>query len=193
MRWQHRRAVLFLLLLLGACENIFPPNDFQPTGTPFSLNPGIGVVAIAGSRSLFSPHGLFTLEMVCRASGTGPLADTLPAGLLFTSKRNLTQHVIVLKPHRLVVDTAKTRLAVGVFCCNRYRQIPAEADSFTLGPFTDNQELLQVAELVADKDISDNLGLVQRAVWMITDSTGLTQAYVDSLNALPPDGDGYHH
>ncbi|MEO0069725.1 MAG: hypothetical protein ABIK18_02895, partial [candidate division WOR-3 bacterium] len=85
----------------------------------------------------------------------------------------------------------KTALVIGVFCCNRYRQIPAEKDSFLLGPFTDNPELRQVAELVRNKKISDNLGLVQRAVWMITDSTGLTQAYIDSLNALPPEGDGY--
>jgi hypothetical protein len=29
--------------------------------------------------------------------------------------------------------------------------------------------------------------MVQRAVQMVTDSTGLTQAYIDSLNALPPE------
>jgi hypothetical protein len=29
--------------------------------------------------------------------------------------------------------------------------------------------------------------MVQRAGQMVTDSTGLTQAYIDSLNALPGD------
>lgn len=187
----EKGLIPLLLILFCACDSLFKPNDFQPTGSPFSLNSNITVLGIAGSRSKFSPNGLFTLEMVCKSTGTAKVFDTLPGGLLFTSKTNATQHVIVLKEHRIGVDTAKTALVIGVFCCNRYRQIPAEKDSFLLGPFTDNPELRQVAELVRNKKISDNLGLVQRAVWMITDSTGLTQAYIDSLNALPPEGDGY--
>ena len=52
---------------------------------------------------------------------------------------------------------------------------------------TDNAELLQIVHLVKDKNISGytDMWMVQRAVWMVTDSTGLTQAYIDSLDALP--------
>ncbi len=178
------RALIVLLLFIGCDLNIFN-NDFNPTGTPFSLNSGISVITIAGDRRHFSERGLFTLALVCRTTGGSALGDTLPAGLLFSSRKNSTQHVIVLKEHRITVNPTTTQVIVGVFCCNRYRQIPAESDTFDLGPFTDNSELLQVAEILRNKDISNDLGLVQRAVWMITDSTGLNQAYIDSLNALP--------
>lgn len=181
------------LLLLAACDNLFPPTDFEPTGTPFSLNPGINTIAIIGNRRLFSDQGLYTLELICEATGTSTLYDTLPGGLLFTSTKNSTQHVIVLKDHFITANPSRTSVVIGVFCCNRYRQIPTEADTFLLGPLTDNSELRQLAQLVKNKDISQHLGMVQRAVWTITDSTGLPQAYIDSINALPPENNGDHH
>ncbi len=181
------------LLLLAACDNLFPPTDFEPTGTPFSLNPGINTIAITGNRRVFSDRGLYTVELICQTTSTSPLHDTLPGGLLFTSTRNSTQHVVVLKDHFITANPARTSVVVGVFCCNRYRQIPTEADTFRLGPLTDNPELQQLAQLVKNKDISQNLGMVQRAVWTITDSTGLPQAYIDSINALPPENNGDHH
>ncbi len=180
-----RGGILIFLLVFSACENLFPPNDFDPTGTPFSLNPGIAVVAITGDRRHFSENGLFTLNLVCRAEGASPLSDTLPAGLLFTSTKRSTQHMIILKEHRFTAQPNLNSLIIGVFCCNRTREIPAEDDSFQLGPLTDNPALKELVNLVKNKRISVNLGMVQRALWMITDSTGLNQAYIDSLNALP--------
>ncbi len=183
-RWSSAR-VLILILLFVACDLYNFNNDFTPTGTPFNLNSGIKLIAIAGDRRHFTDNGLFTVAMVCRTTGSATVADTLPPGLLFTSRRNSTQHIIVLKEHRFTVGASNTTVIVGVFCCNRYRQIPTESDTFDLGPFTDNYELRQVADIVRNKNIANDLGLVQRAVWMITDSTGLNQAYIDSLNALP--------
>jgi hypothetical protein len=181
------------LLFFSACDNIFYPSDFEPTGTPFYLNPGISTIAITGNRRLFSDRGLYTLELICQTTNTSPLLDTLPGGLLFTSIKNSTQHVIVLKDHFITAHPSRTSVVVGVFCCNRYRQIPAEDDTFHLGPLTDNPDLQRLAQLVKNKDIAQNLGMVQRAVWMVTDSTGLTQPYIDSINALPPESDGNRH
>lgn len=179
-------ALVWILLLLAACENIFQPNDFNPTGSAFDLNPGISEISITGTRRYFSDLGLYTLLMLCRTQSSAALADTLPGGLLFTSKKNSTQHVLILKDHPIIVNPSATSIVIGVFCCNRYRSIPAEDDTFLLGPLTDNEELKRLVRLVRDKDISVNLGMVQRAVWMVTDSTGLTPAYIDSINALPP-------
>jgi len=52
---------------------------------------------------------------------------------------------------------------------------------------TDNAGLQQIVGIVKNKDISNasNMFMIQRAVQMVTDSTGLTQVYIDSLNALP--------
>jgi hypothetical protein len=64
---------------------------------------------------------------------------------------------------------------------------PDRGDTFDLGPTTDDPELNQLVDLVRDKDISAGgaMWMVQRAVYLVTDSTGLTQAYIDSINALP--------
>ncbi len=180
-----KRLVLALILIFAACDNLFPPQDFEPTGSPFSLNTGISLIGIAGDRRHFSPNGLYTLEMVAKSAGSAFAYDTLPAGLLFTSRKNSTQHMLMLKAHQITVGTSNTSLVLGVFCCNRHRLIPAEEDSFSLGPITDNPDLRQLADLVRNKRIADDLGMIQRAVYLITDSTGLTQGYIDSINALP--------
>lgn len=177
------------LLALVACDELFPGiDDFTPTGTPFDIHPGIEVVSIKGSLRHFSPHGQFALDMTA-AADPGPVLDTLPAGLLFRSLTalNQVQHMLMLKPH--VVEVASETVCVlGVFCCNERREIPDDLDSFEIGPITDNGGLREIADLVRDRDISGALGMVQRAVWLVTDSTGLTEAYRDSLAALPSAG-----
>jgi hypothetical protein len=180
-----KRTALVVMLALLACDNLFPPQDFQPTGSQFNLNPGISLISITGDRRHFSPHGLYTLEMKAKSAGSAFAYDTLPAGLLFTSIKNSTQHMVMLKEHQLTIGTQSTSLVLGVFCCNRRRLIPAESDTFLLGPLADNAGLRQLAELVRNKRIDLDLGMIQRAVYMITDSTGLNQAYIDSINALP--------
>ncbi|MGQ9678669.1 MAG: hypothetical protein ACUVUD_05245 [bacterium] len=193
MNNSKRVELLLILLLFAACDNLFPPGDFEPTGTPFSFNPGITTIAITGNRRAFSDKGIYTVEIRAQAPGSSALLDTLPGGLIFTSTKNSTQHLLVLKDHLITVNPSPTSLIVGVFCCNRYREIPAEDDTFLLGPLTDNNDLRQLVQLVKTKNISQHLGMVQRAVWTVTDSNGLSPAYIDSINALPPQTDGHHH
>ncbi len=182
----HKRiAVIITLLLLSACDDLFLPPDFEPTGTSFTLNPTITLITITGDRRHFSPNGLYTLSLIARSNHSAYTYDTLPGGLLFTSIKNSTQHMIMLKEEQIAVGTSNTALPIGVFCCNRRRMIPTESDTFLLGPLTDHPELRQLVQLLSNKKISENLGMVQRAVYMITDSTGLNQAYIDSINALP--------
>ena len=174
-------------LVLLSCDGLFPFNDdFEPTGTQFHLNPSITNKGIAGSLRHFSPHGQFALDMVASAS-SGTVLDTLPAGLLFSSLTplNRVQHMLMLKPHVLTVG-AEDLFVLGVFCCNELREIPDDLDSFDIGPITDHSGLQELVSLVRDKDISGGLGMVQRAVWLVTDSTGLNSVYRDSINALPP-------
>ncbi len=100
-----------------------------------------------------------------------------------------TQHLLSLKDQTVAAAAQTTKTLLGTFCCNKYRNIPDAGDTFDLGPITDNAELQRIASIVKHKDISNSshMWMVQRAVQMVTDSTGLTQAYIDSLNALPPE------
>lgn len=183
----RRLLVAAGLLAALACDGLLPFDDFRPTGTPFTINPAIAVSSIAGSLQHFSPLGQFALDLTARSLVGGYAADTLPAGLLFTSARNTTQHMLILKDHPVRVN-AESVFVIGVFCCNARRAIPGPDDSLNLGPLTDNAGLRQLVELVRHRNISGNLAMVQRAVWLVTDSTGLNQAYIDSLNALPAEG-----
>uniref|UniRef100_A0A7C4C9Z9 Uncharacterized protein n=1 Tax=candidate division WOR-3 bacterium TaxID=2052148 RepID=A0A7C4C9Z9_UNCW3 len=184
-----KRKLLFVavLLLVFACDLPWSFDDFQPTGTPFNLNPAIELKSITGSLRHFSPVGQFALDLTAKSRTDTTAGDVLPAGLLFTSPRNTTQHMVMLKDHIIRVR-AESVLVAGVFCCNERRAVPGPDDHLTLGPLTDNSGLRQIAELVRHKNISGSLALVQRAVWMVTDSSGLNQAYIDSLNALPAEG-----
>lgn len=181
------RGALALLLLFLACD-MLTPIEFEPTGTQFILNSNINVSAITGDPDL-SDMGPMTIAFKAVSRTSGPESDILPAGLLLVRRNSQTQHLLFLKDQPVTATVLTTKTLLGTFCCNKYRNIPDAGDTFDLGPITDNAELQRIVGIVKDKDISSssNMWMVQRAVQMVTDSTGLTQAYIDSLNALPPD------
>jgi hypothetical protein len=179
------RSAIALALLFLACD-LLPTDEFEPTGTEFYMNPAIEVVSITGHPDL-SPNGPFTMEMTIVSLTSGIESDELPAGLLLRRRVNNTQHMLLLKAHPIAADTIEWRMLLGTFCCNKLRASPDLGDTFDIGPVTDNDDLQEIVSLVQNKDISSgtDMWMVQRAVYMVTDSTGLTQAYIDSLTALP--------
>jgi len=174
-------------LLAGlACDDLFPaPNDFEPSGREFRLRSGMKLESITGKNQGFPAAGTYPLA-VTLSSAAGALADTLPAGLIFRSKSSRVQHVIMLKPHAVTAGAGPTANEVGMFCCNEFRQMPRAQDTFELGPISDHAGLEEIVALVRNKNIAGHLWMVQRAVWMVTDSTGLDGVYRDSLAGLPP-------
>ena len=179
------RAALALALLFLACD-LLPTNEFEPTGTQFTLNSNINVISITGDPDL-SDMGPMTIAFSAVSRTSSTESDVLPAGLLLVRRNNQTQHLLFLKDQPVTATVLTTKTLLGTFCCNKHRNIPDAGDTFDLGPMTDNAELQQIVGIVKNKDISNasNMYMVQRAVQMVTDSTGLTQTYVDSLNALP--------
>jgi hypothetical protein len=181
------RGALALLLLFLACD-VLTTGEFEPTGSQFTLNSNIDVIAITGDPRT-NDKGPMTVAFYAVSRTSSIEGDVLPAGLLLVRRNNQTQHLLFLKDQTITAQTSPTKTLVGTFCCNKYRNIPDAGDTFDLGPLTDNAELQQIVGIVKSKDVSDgsDMYMVQRAVQMVTDSTGLTQAYIDSLNALPPD------
>ena len=181
------RAALALALLFLACD-ILTVNEFEPTGSQFTINSNIDVVSITGDPDL-SDKGPMTIAFKGSSRTSGTETDVLPAGLLLVRRNSETQHLLFLKDQTVTAQTSPTKTLVGTFCCNKYRNIPDAGDTFDLGPVTDNAGLQQIIGIVKNKNISgsSNMWMVQHAVQMVTDSTGLTQAYIDSLNALPPE------
>jgi hypothetical protein len=179
------RGAVALALLFLACD-LLPTDEFEPTGTQFNINSDINVISITGNPDL-SPNGPFTMGMTIVSRTSSIESDVLPAGLLLRRRVNNTQHMLLLKSHAVTAGTSNSVALLGTFCCNKLRASPDVGDTFDVGPVTDNSELQQLVSLVQHKDISSgtNMWMVQRAVYMVTDSTGLTQAYIDSINALP--------
>jgi len=179
------RGALALALLFLACD-LLPTDEFQPSGTQFSLNSNIYVFSITGDPDL-NDMGPMTIAIKDSSRTSSTESAVLPAGLLLVRRNNQTQHLLFLKDQTVTAQVSPTKTLFGTFCCNKHRNIPDAGDTFELGPITDNAELLQIVGIVKNKDISNssNMWMVQRAVQMVTDSTGLTQDYIDSLNALP--------
>jgi len=175
----------FGLVVLMACD-LLQTKEFEPTGSAFSLNGNIRVLSITGNANV-SPNGPFTLGITIASRSSGIETDVLPAGLLFKRQKTEMQHMLLLKPHTITTGTGSKTELLGCFCCNEHRPSPDEGDTFDLGPITDDPGLLQIVNLVRDKDISrgQDMWMVQHAVYLVTDSTGITQAYIDSINALP--------
>jgi hypothetical protein len=183
----NRRLVFLALAVLAvvACDQL---DDYEPTGTPFALDDNISLVAITGHGGVH-PSGPATVAMTVSSRTSNVETDVLPAGLTFKRRSTETQHVVLLKPHTVSTGTGSRTELLGTFCCNRGVRSPDSDDTLDLGPITDDTGLREIIDLVQDKDISGSLDvwMVQRAVWLVTDSSGLTAAYRDSLNALPDD------
>jgi hypothetical protein len=181
------RGAVALALLFLACD-LLPTDEFEPTGSEFGINSNINVISITGNPDL-SPNGPITLGMTIVSKTSSVETDVLPAGLLFKRQVNNTQHMLLLKPHPIAAGTSNSVAILGTFCCNESRPSPDIGDTFDIGPKTDNDGLNQIVNLVQDKDISSgtNMWMVQRAVYMVTNGDSLTQAYVDSIDALPAD------
>jgi len=187
MRNTLLRSALALFLLLIACD-LLPTDEFEPTGSQFNINSNINVVSITGNPDL-SPNGPFTLGMTIVSRTSSVETDVLPAGLLFRRRVNNMQHMLLLKPHSIAAGTSSSVALLGCFCCNQSRPSPDMGDTFDIGPVTDNSDLQQLVSLVQHKNISDggDMWMIQRAVYMVTNGDSLTQAYKDSISALPPD------
>ena len=185
MKRQHLLIVFAATLAVLSCDQLFV-DEFQPTGTTFNLNSDIEVVAITGNPNL-NDYGPFTLGMTIASKTSDVETDVLPAGLLMKRRINNTQHMVLLKDQTITTGTGSKTELLGVFCCNQNRPSPDAGDTFDLGPETDDAGLRQIVNIVKGKRISDgnDMWMVQRAVYLVTDSTGLTQAYIDSLHALP--------
>ena len=179
------RSALALALLFLACD-LLPTGEFEPTGTQFTINSNINVTSITGDPDL-SDMGPMTIAFKAASRTSSTESDVLPAGLLLVRRNNQTQHLLFLKDQPVTAGVPTTKTLLGAFCCNKHRNIPDAGDTFDLGPMTDNAGLQQIVGIVKNKDISNasNMFMIQRAVQMVTDSTGLTQVYIDSLNALP--------
>jgi hypothetical protein len=185
-RYQLIGMVLAFGLVVFVVCDVLQPKEFEPTGSTFNLNSSIRVISITGNVN-FSPNGPLTLGMTIASKSSSIETDVLPAGLLFKRRKNDMQHMLLLKRHAVTTGTGNKTELLGCFCCNEHRPSPDEGDTFDIGPITDDAGLLQIANLVRDKDISrgQDMWMVQHAVYLVTDSTGITQAYVDSINALP--------
>jgi hypothetical protein len=179
---------LLPVVLLVGCTGIFPNGEFQPTGTQYNLNSAIQVKNIVGSTSRFDTTAMFSVDLTGTSTSSGTESAVLPAGLFMKSKKNAVQHMIIVKDYSIAVPAGHdTLITIGVFCCNSTKDVPDNTDTFEIGPVTDNSELQQVVAITKSKHLGpSNSTFIQQVVWNITDSKGLPQSTIDSLNALPP-------
>jgi hypothetical protein len=189
-----KRSVLAATLIAAVAAVIIGCNpfgtkdtEFSPHGTTFALNPQISLSRIDGYAPGYDPLGLFQLSIHVRSVSGSVETDTLVAGLFFTSDDDAVQHMLVVKQHVITVGPADTIITIGCFCCNSGLHAPDSADTYEVGPVTDNSRLIQIIDILRDKDVSAGLFTVQQAVWQVTDEGKLTQDMIDQLNALPAD------
>lgn len=181
-------AICAVTVLAAGCDLFNEPGDYEPEGTPFTLNPSVTLVRIVGSAPEWNPNGWATIGF--EVSGdSAAWVETLPGGLFFAAKDDEVQNIILLKRHIIRGLPRDTVLPIGGFCVNLSRSVPGEDDTFELGPVTENEDFRRLVAAVADRDISYCLWL-QTAVWEVSEQGRLSGHWLDSIAALPPDTGG---
>ncbi|MBX2920921.1 MAG: hypothetical protein KF746_01915 [Chitinophagaceae bacterium] len=174
-----------------------------PEGTPFHLPAGI---KLAGNAI----KGYDRNECVCQKKeedcyrGTGELVRvclgftnttnetitvTIPKGLIVISTDVEKQNGLVIEVETFEIPAAQTvYYSLGTYCLNSGRSsVITGNDVFKLGPVTQNAAVNELMELLKNKRI-DNIeaaGIVQAALWNITNGNGLTELDRQFIAALP--------
>ena len=179
--------VLLPVLVLIGCGIILPSQEFEPSGTQFNVTSTINVKRIIGSTSRFDTSGANSLDLVGTSTTSGNESDVLPAGLILRSPSSHVAHMIILKDYTITVPAGHdTIITFGAFDCNSTRAAPTNADTYTIGPVTDNTDLQSIVAITKHKHLgSSNVSYVQDVVRYVTDGEALRQSSIDSLNALP--------
>ncbi|MFO7649853.1 MAG: hypothetical protein R6X13_00730 [bacterium] len=176
------------VLLAAGCDLLNEPGDYEPEGTPFTLNPAVTLVRVVGAAPGWNPNGWTTIGFEISGDST-TWVETLPGGLFFKTKDDEVQNIILLKRHIIRGLPRDTVLPVGGFCVNLSRHLPDEEDTFELGPVTENDDFRRLIDAVADRDIR-YCAWLQTAVWEVSEEGKLSGYWLDSIAALPPDTGG---
>jgi hypothetical protein len=166
------------------------PSTGTPTGTPYTLPAGITLASpIKGVEFDCTPPEQRTPIFVGRGNTVricleftnttpGTLTITLPPGLTFVSQKVTTQNGFLIIPAVVNIPPNSKIYANLFLLCLNEKRTPSQgpADTFTVGPVTDDPQLVELTNLVKDKNLRDVLddGVLQKAVWNVTDGQGLT-------------------
>ena len=99
----------------------------------------------------------------------------LPCGTVLVSQTPGVQNGLLLQRTVLPLAPGATRtFPLFSFCANEERT-PSHANArYVLGPVTDDEDVQELCELLADKDLGENGADVQDLLWHITEASGLT-------------------
>lgn len=187
-------SLLFIIILLlvlvfsPTCDFLRTNQDFEPTGAPYYLNPNIELVRIRESKTRYNPAGAFSLDFIARSKSMNTETITLPAGLFFLAANKKIQNTIIVKDYQISVTSVVDTFTIGVFSVNEFKDLPGDSDFYTIGPITNNPDLIRIIDIVKHKSLNaSNVLTVQRAIYQVTSDDSLSPAMVESLNMLPPE------
>ena len=177
---------LVFFFIFVTCDFLNQDQDFEPTGTPYTLNSDIELIRIQESQLNYNPTGAFSIDFICRSKSNSTETATLPAGLFFLNQNPKVQNLIIVKDFGISVSNNVKTFTLGAFSVNEFKSVPSDSDFYTLGPVTDNPDLQTIINIVIGKKLSaSNVLTVQRAINQVTSDDSLSAAMVESLNLLP--------
>ena len=141
-------GILILLIIFTTCDFLNQIDEFEPTGTPYTLNSDIELVRIQESRLNYNSTGLFSLDFICHSKSSSTETATLPAGLFFICQNSKVQSMIIVKDFGISVSSAQDTFTLGAFSVNESKSVPGDSDFYNIGPITDNSDLKKIIDIV---------------------------------------------
>lgn len=216
--WMSSVLSLVTLLALAGCDGAvvdsgekpgLGDSTASPTGTPFTLPPGLELDEQPRGYSFYGDErcpdidealvhgsgGLVTLCLSFRNTTSDPIELVLPPGLIFVSKSLDLQNGLLTEPVGLLIPPESVEsIVVATYCANLFRSVPGGGEEYSIGPITDDPDLLELLEILGGVDLPSRYDdsedaeyvaeTVQGAVWDITDWGGLTDETRAELEAI---------
>ncbi|MBF5044321.1 MULTISPECIES: hypothetical protein [Myxococcaceae] len=167
-----------------------------PRGSALVLPAGVSVQSpFPGAQDAFcdtddpEQFGLGADVSVCLPVGHAKDTDDvleLPCGTVLVSQTQAVQNGLLLQRVLLPLAAASQRtFPLWAFCANKLRTPSSPSARYVLGPVTDDPDVLELCRLLEDKEVEQERGRVQEALWHITEGSGLSSADRTLLSELP--------
>lgn len=174
-----------------------------PAGDAFNLPAGVSLAWKIKGDDCDSTYevGSGSLVDVCVALFNSTNADitlVLPAGLVILAESTENQHGIILQETKILLKAGIiTRCTLGSYCVNGGKHASSSDDVYSFGPVTNSVLIKELLDLLKGKKVNkedykddysgyyDAIGVLQDAIWAITDYTGLAKENKDAIAALP--------
>lgn len=182
MRVVVRLAIVGIILIVSIAMRV--NSVIVDDESTMSLNDAIKNKFLSADVKGNGGHSGNCLKVSFKNLQNKKLALTIPAGTMFKPGDDECQNILVPQDQKMIFAANETRTAfVKGFCCEASDRSPGKDMAFTISANKD-PKMIKLFNFLKGKNYSD--GLLQEAIWCVSDNHEVSDVYAEKMEAIKP-------